>query len=179
MLHEMILSGFGGQGALLIGQILAVAGTVENLNAIWRPTYGPEKRGGTAYCDVILSDERIGSPIVDEPEIVVAMDESSFTRFEGEILPGGAMIYNSSLCAAPPARTDIKYIAVPAGEIAHELGSEKVANMVMLGTLLEAYPLVKETSVEAGLREKLGSGKEKLVPLNLTAVQKGRAYARV
>lgn len=177
MLHEIIMSGFGGQGALLIGQILAVAGTVENLNAIWRPTYGPEKRGGTAYCDVILSDETIGSPIVDEPEIVVAMDESSFTRFEHDILPGGAMIYNSSLCTSVPSRTDIKYTGVPAGEIAHELGSEKITNMAMLGTFLGVYPLVKDSSIEAGLREKLGSKKEKLVPLNLAAIQRGKEYA--
>lgn len=177
MLHEIVMSGFGGQGALLIGQVLAVAGTVEDLNATWMPTYGPEKRGGTAYCDVILSDEIIGSPVVDEPEIVVAMDESSFARFEHSVLPGGAMIYNSSLCTSAPARTDIKYIGVPAGEIAHELGSEKVTNMAMLGTLLGAYPLLKDSSVEAGLREKLGPKKEKLVLLNLAAIRRGKEYA--
>lgn len=178
MLHEIVMSGFGGQGALLIGQVLAIAGTVENLNATWMPTYGPEKRGGTAYCDVILSDESIGSPVVEEPEIVVAMDESSFARFEGSIVPGGAMIYNASLCTSVPARTDIRYIGVPAGEIAHELGSEKVVNMAIFGTFLGAYPIVKDASVETALREKLGPKKEKLVPLNLAAIQKGREYAK-
>lgn len=104
MLHEIVMSGLGGQGALLIGQILAVAGTVEDLNATWMPTYGPEKRGGTAFCDVILSDEPIGSPVVDEPEAVVAMDAASFERFESSIAPGGKMIYNASVCTAAPAR---------------------------------------------------------------------------
>ena len=132
MLREMIMSGFGGQGALLIGQVLAIAGTVENLNAIWRPTYGPEKRGGTAYCDVILSDEIIGSPIVDEPEIVIAMDEHSFRQFEPAIVPGGLMLYNSSLCTSAPGREDIRYLPVPAGELAHQMGADKAANMVLL-----------------------------------------------
>ena len=175
MLTEIVMSGFGGQGALLIGQVLAVAGTVEDLNATWMPTYGPEKRGGTAYCDVILSDEAIGSPVVDEPEIVVAMDESSFVRFQDVIVPGGVMIYNSSLCTSAPARQDIRYVPVPAGELAHELGNDKAANMVLLGALLAVRPMVAESSVEAGLREKLGPGKEKFIPMNLEAIARGRA----
>lgn len=113
--------------------MLAIAGTVENLNAIWRPTYGPEKRGGTAYCDVILSDEIIGSPIVDEPEIVIAMDEHSFRQFEPAIVPGGLMLYNSSLCTSAPGREDIRYLPVPAGGLAHQMGADKSANMVLLG----------------------------------------------
>lgn len=177
MLYEIVMSGLGGQGALLIGQILAIAGIEENLNATWMPTYGPEKRGGTAFCNVILSDETIGSPVVDEPEVVVAMDEASFIRFESNIVPGGKMIYNASMCAARPARTDIGYIAVPAGDIAHELGSDKVTNMVLLGTLLEAYPIVRDGSVEEGLREKLGAKKEKLLALNLEAISRGKACA--
>lgn len=179
MLHEIVMSGLGGQGALLIGQILAVAGTVEDLNATWMPIYGPEKRGGTAFCDVILSDEPIGSPVVDEPEAVVAMDAASFERFESSIVPGGKMIYNASVCTAAPARADIGYIAVPAGEITHALGSDKVTNMVLLGALLEAYPIVQETSVEAGLREKLGAKKEKLLAMNLEAIRRGGDCAKL
>lgn len=177
MLREMIMSGFGGQGALLIGQVLAIAGTVENLNAIWRPTYGPEKRGGTAYCDVILSDEIIGSPIVDEPEIVIAMDERSFRQFEPAIVPGGLMLYNSSLCTSAPGREDIRYLPVPAGELAHQMGADKAANMVLLGALLAAEPLVSDQAVEAGLREKLGGSKAKLIASNLKAIELGRTCA--
>ena len=176
MLHEFVLSGYGGQGALLIGQLLAVAGTREDLNAMWRPTYGPEKRGGTAYCDVILTDGAIGSPVVDEPEIVVAMDERSFVRFEHDIVPGGTLIYNASMCAARPSRSDIRYWPVPAGEIAHALGSDKVANMVLLGALLDVCPVVTDAAVEAGLKEKLGKAKQSLLALNMEAIQRGKAH---
>ncbi len=178
MLTEVVLSGFGGQGALLAGQILAMAGILEGNNATWLPTYGMEKRGGIALCDVILSDEKIGSPVVDEPPVVVAMDERSFLRYEDAIPKGGTMIYNSSLVQARCQRDDITYIAIPSNQIADELGSDKVNNMIMLGAYVAYSHVVSIDTVITALREKMGAGKEKLIPLNRKAMECGAAYIR-
>lgn len=175
MLQELVLSGIGGQGALLIGQVLAVASTFEDKNATWMPTYGPEKRGGSAYCDVIVSDQRIGSPIVDEPQTVVAMDPRSFAQFESLIVPQGTMIYNTSMCDGVPSRTDIRYVPVNAGDITHQLGTAAVTNMVLLGALLAVHPMVNDQSITLALQEKLGAKKAHLVDINLQAIAKGKA----
>lgn len=177
MLKEVIISGFGGQGSLLIGQVLAMAGVVEDKNATYRPTYGFEKRGGIAFCDVILSDEEIGSPVVEEPEAVIIMDERSFKRFEPLVKKGGVMFYNTSLVTSKPSRDDIKYYEVPCNEMAQEMGSDKVANMIMLGAYIGYSKAVAMDSVEAGLKKKLGHGKEKAIPLNRKALEAGAAIS--
>lgn len=179
MLYEIVMSGFGGQGALLIGQLLAMAGIREGRNATWMPTYGPEKRGGTAYCDVILSDETIGSPVVDEPEAVIAMDEKSFTMFEDRIVPGGVLLYNSSLVVSEPSRTDIRYAAVPAGAEAERLGSGKTANMVLLGAYLAISKAVGIEAAEEAMKEKFGDGKTGLIESNMKAVLRGMELANI
>jgi Pyruvate:ferredoxin oxidoreductase and related 2-oxoacid:ferredoxin oxidoreductases, gamma subunit len=177
MLKEVIFSGFGGQGALLIGQVLAMAGVIEDLNATYRPTYGFEKRGGVAFCDVILSDEEIGTPVIENPEVAVIMDEASFKRFEPLVQKGGAMFYNTSLISSKPSRDDIKYFEVPCNDMAKELGNDKVANMILLGAYVGYSKAVAMDSVEAGLKEKLGHGKEKAIPLNRKALEMGAAIA--
>ncbi|MCI2061996.1 MAG: 2-oxoacid:acceptor oxidoreductase family protein [Eubacteriaceae bacterium] len=177
MLKEVIFSGFGGQGALLIGQVLAMAGVIEDLNATYRPTYGFEKRGGVAFCDVILSDEEIGTPVIENPEVAVIMDEASFKRFEPLVKKGGAMFYNTSLISSKPTRDDIEYFEVPCNDMAKELGNDKVANMILLGAYVGYSKAVAMDSVEAGLKAKLGHGKEKTIPLNRKALEMGAAIA--
>ncbi|MGI6204926.1 MAG: 2-oxoacid:acceptor oxidoreductase family protein [Anaerovoracaceae bacterium] len=178
MLKEAVFSGFGGQGALLIGQVLCIAATKEDLNALYRPTYGFEKRGGIAFCDVIVSDEEIGSPVVEEPEAAILMDERSFRRFEPQVRPGGAVFYNTSLIKSKPTRDDIKYYEVPCNDMARELGNDKVANMILLGAYVGYTNAVPMDAIVEGLREKLGHGKEKAIPLNRKALAAGAEIAR-
>ena len=173
MLKEVLISGFGGQGSLMAGQILAMAGVMDDKNVTYRPVYGTEKRGGLAFCDVIISDEEIGSPALEETQCLVAMDDNSFTKFEGIVSAGGKLIYNSTLVTSQGTRDDISYIAVPCGEIAARLGSEKVTNMIILGAYLGAEGFLSMDKVEAALREEMGPAKEKLIPLNRQALEEG------
>ncbi len=173
MQKEYILSGFGGQGLMLAGMLLSEAGMLEGKNVSWIPSYGPEMRGGTANCAVVVSEEPIGSPIVDNPDVVVAMNLPSMDKFEPAIKKGGIMVYNSSLIKRPPARKDITYIAAPANEIAEALGNEKVANMAMLGAMFAGDKWVKAESLEKVLYKKMTGAKAKLIPLNIEAIKRG------
>lgn len=174
MILESIFAGFGGQGVLLIGQILAYAGMYENKNTTWFPAYGAEVRGGTANCSVVISDDPVGSPVISEPNILVAMNRPSLERFEGMIKPGGTLFYNSSLIDVKPKRTDIKVVAIPANDIAAELGNLRVANMVVLGAILKCTGVVNIDTVTKVLEDKVFTGKKKdLIPLNRTALEKG------
>jgi len=133
MKKEVILSGFGGQGVMSIGKNLVEAAVAEELEASWVPSYGPEMRGGTANCTVIISDERIGAPLVENPTEVVAMNRAALAKFEKRVAPGGTVFVNSSIIPDKVAREDVTAVYVPCDEIAAELGNAKVANMVMLG----------------------------------------------
>ena len=133
MNKEMIFAGFGGQGVMLMGQILAYAGMLEGQQVSWFPAYGPEMRGGTANCSIIIGDEPVGTPIVTEPSVVVAMNLPSLDKFEPMLHADGTLLINSSLIDRKPHRTDIKTYYVPCNDIAQELGNLKVANMVMVG----------------------------------------------
>src|SRR5512139_468458 len=124
---ELIISGFGGQGALFAGQLLAYAALDEGLQVTWIPSYGPEMRGGTAHCTVVISDGPIGSPLVRRPTSVIALNLPSFEKYEGLVKPGGLLVYNSSLISARPVRGDIRYAAVPANVIAEQLGNVRQA----------------------------------------------------
>lgn len=177
MTHEMILAGFGGQGVMLMGQMLAYAGMTEGKHVSWLPSYGPEMRGGTANCTVVVSDKPVGSPLITRPGIVVAMNLPSLDKFEDSIKPGGLLVYNSSLITRKPQRDDIEVLAVPANEIANELGSERIANMVVLGTLLGKKPMVEMHSILAALRHALPAHRHNLLPLNEQALDRGRALA--
>lgn len=173
MLHEMIFAGFGGQGVLSMGQLLTYAGMMEDRNVSWLPSYGPEMRGGTANCNVIVSDDEIGSPVVTQGSAVVVMNRPSLDKFESFVAPGGALFINSSLIDKKAERTDIKVFYVPASEIAGELGNIKVANIVMLGALVKLLKPVEPESVIESLKKVLGPSKEHLIPLNREAMAKG------
>ena len=152
MAHEVIISGFGGQGVMSLGQLLTYAGMLEGKNVSWLPSYGPEMRGGTAHCSVILTEELVGSPIVTEATAVIAMNLPSLEKFEKTILAEGLLIINSSLVDSKTTRDDIDVIYIPANEIADELGNNRVANMVMLGAYLEKTRVVSPDSIIESLR---------------------------
>lgn len=174
MILESIFAGFGGQGVMLMGQLLAYSGMYEDKNVTYFPSYGPEMRGGTANCSVIVSDEPVGSPVISEPGILVAMNRPSLERFEAALKPGGTLFYNSSLIDIKPKRTDIKAYAIPANEIAIDLGNARVANMVVMGALLKATGVVSVDTVMKVLTEKVLTGKKKeLVGINRAALEKG------
>ncbi len=173
---DIIIAGFGGQGVLVMGQMITYAGMIEDKAVSWFPSYGPEQRGGTCNCSVVVSDEEIGSPLVTVPSTAIVMNAPSFDRFAPKVGSGGLLLYNSSLINKKSERNDIRVIGVPANEIADELGNARVANMVLLGTFLEATNLVKTESIEAALKEVLSERHHHLIPLNMQALERGRAY---
>jgi len=175
MVEELVIAGFGGQGVMLMGQLLSYAGMHDGKNVSWIPSYGPEMRGGTANCSVVISDELIGSPIVSEPTTAIVMNLPSLSRFEPTVRPGGLLIYNSSLIDKAPERTDIRVIAVPANELAIELGSDKVANMVVLGAYLEATGAVSVEALKDCLSEVIPARRQDLIPMNVQALARGAA----
>ena len=148
MLHEIIMAGFGGQGVLSMGKILAEAALSEDKQVSWLPSYGPEMRGGTANCNVVISNEEIGNPIVSMATTAIVMNKPSLDKFEKAVMFGGTLIINSSLIDRKSSRDDIKVFYVPANTIAGELGNSKVANMVMLGAFLAVSSVVNRKSLE-------------------------------
>ena len=178
MTVDVIMAGFGGQGVMLMGQLLTYAGMVDGKEVSWMPSYGPEMRGGTANCTVILSDEKIGSPVVSNPGAVIAMNLPSLDKFEPLLRPGGLLFYNSSLIERKPARTDITAIGIPANEVATELGNTRVANMVILGAFIAATEVVSTKSVESALKKALPAHRQDLLPLNLQAIEKGKSFVK-
>jgi 2-oxoglutarate ferredoxin oxidoreductase subunit gamma len=177
MLHEVIMAGFGGQGMMLAGQLLAYAGMLEGKHVSWYPSYGPEMRGGTANCTVVVADEPVASPVVSRASAIVAMNRPSLEHFEGMLAPGGVLVYNSTLIEQGPKRADVRTIAVPANALAEELGDKRVANMVVLGALLAATGAVKAESVVASLKKTLPERRQNLIPLNEKALAQGAAAA--
>ena len=175
MEHSLLIAGFGGQGVVLIGQLLGYAASSSGKNATYYPSYGAEQRGGTANCTVVISDEEIGSPVVSKLDTVIVMNEPSLVRFEASVKPGGTIIINSSLVKRGASRTDIKTVQVPANEIAGQLGSDKVANMVMLGSFLAVSNALPVSSVMETMKGKLAE-KQELVILNEKAIQAGQKY---
>ncbi len=178
MTERNIFAGFGGQGVLLMGQLLAQAGMSENKHTSWIPSYGPEMRGGTANCSVMISDDEIDSPLVSKATAVIAMNRPSLDKFEASLEPGGKLFVNSSIIDRKAARDDVQVYYIPCNEIAGEIGNNKVANMVMLGAYIERSGCVDKESILAALSEKLGEGKAHLIPLNRLALEKGAQAAR-
>ncbi len=175
MHEEIIFSGFGGQGALFAGQLLAYAALDAGLQVTWIPSYGPEMRGGTAHCTVVVSDESIGSPLVRRPAAVVALNLPSFEKYEPLVKPGGMLVYNQSLIPAEPARTDIRYIAVPANVIAEELGNVRQSNVVLLGAYLAAAGFLPLAAVETALDQHLPQRQRRYLESNKEALRRGAA----
>lgn len=174
---QMIFAGFGGQGVLLMGQLIAYAGMILGKEVSWMPSYGPEMRGGSANCSVVVSDEPVGSPRVEDADVVVAMNRPSLEVFENSVVPGGLLIYNSSLVDVKPARKDIRVCAIPANDIAADLGSAKVTNMVMLGAVAKLTGAFSAEELVDALRHKFGPAKEHLMPKNREAIDRGMAVA--
>ncbi|MPM76846.1 Pyruvate synthase subunit PorC [bioreactor metagenome] len=177
MTHEMIMSGFGGQGIMLMGQLMTYAGMIEEKNVSWIPSYGPEMRGGTAYCSVIVSGEPIGAPMVSEPNVVVAMNLPSLDKFEPVMRSGGVLIINSSLIERDAKRADIKVCNIPANDIANELGNTKVTNMVVLGAIVAATSAVEIDSVLKAFA-KMFAKKPSLLEINEKALRLGADYIK-
>ena len=172
--RSLIAAGFGGQGLMVLGQLIAYTGMHEGRYVLWMPSYGPEMRGGTANCSVIVSDEQIGSPVASEADYVVVMNQPSLAKFEPMVKSGGMLFYNSDLVKLERERNDIKICAIPANTIANELGNDRVANIVMLGALVTAGDIVEEAAALEMLDEKLGKKKPEFIPMNRSAFQKGK-----
>ncbi len=175
MTAEIIIAGFGGQGIMLMGQLMTYAGMLENKQVSWIPSYGPEMRGGTANCSVIISDDPIGAPIVSEATAVVAMNLPSIEKFESALQPGGVLIVNSSLIEYTVSRNDISVYQIPANSVAAELGNSRVANMVILGALVAAIDIVQPDSVIKAFA-KVFTKKPELFSINEQAILYGARY---
>ena len=178
MKKEIIISGFGGQGGLAIGKNLAEAGMSQGLNVTWAPTYGPEMRGGTANCSVVLSDQPVGSPVFTYPTELIALNEPSLVKFLDKIQPGGSVFINSSVITTRVERSDIQVYYIPCNEIAQELGNTKVSNMVMLGAYVEVTKVLDPNNIRNMIEHMFTGAKAKFVPLNLQALQKGMDCVR-
>jgi len=174
---EIILAGFGGQGVLLIGKLLAYAGMKAGREVTWMPAYGPEMRGGTCNCTVVLSDRPIGSPISKAPHGLIVLNLPSLDKFEDAVRPGGIIVVNTSLINRLPRRTDVIVVAVPANEVAIECGSPKAANMVALGAYVGASGVVALDHVKAIIAESFAA-KPKLVEINHAALARGVALGQ-
>ena len=174
MLHEVIIAGFGGQGIMSMGQLLASAAMLEKKEVSWLPSYGPEMRGGTANCTVILSDNKIGSPIISSPNCTIVMNKPSLDKFKSLTAKNGLLIYNSSLIDAEIERTDLTIIAIPANDIANQIGNSKVANTVTLGAFIGATNAVHIDSVIKSLEKILPQNSEELLIQNKKALEKGK-----
>jgi 2-oxoglutarate ferredoxin oxidoreductase subunit gamma len=175
MTEKIIIAGFGGQGIMSLGQVLCYSGMKEGRSVSWLPSYGPEMRGGTANCHVIVSDDDVASPIVSMADAVIAMNLPSLDKFESRVKPGGRLFINSSLIHKKAVRDDIEVYYIPANEMAVELGNSRVAGMVILGAYLEKAHTVSTDSVMESLKKVLGKKKESLIPINRKAMQQGEA----
>lgn len=178
MIVKTIFSGFGGQGVLSMGYTLATAGMLAGKYVTYFPSYGVEVRGGTANCTVAVGDEEIASPVASEPEYVVAMNQPSYARFQSIVESGGLMLVNSSIVNVSTIRGDIEIISVPTSELAEQLGSIKVANMVMLGAFIKASDIIPFDFMVKHLTEILGEGKAKLIKLNRDALECGHNFVK-
>ncbi|MDD5932434.1 MAG: 2-oxoacid:acceptor oxidoreductase family protein [Oscillospiraceae bacterium] len=175
MKKEIIISGFGGQGVMSIGKNLVEAGMEEGFFVTWAPSYGPEMRGGTANCHVVLSTRPIGSPVFTYPTELIAMNAPSIEKFGPKVQSGGVVFINSSVVTETFSRQDVRTVYVPCEDIAYELGNLKVANMVMLGAYVGATGALKRETVERMIHQIFTGPKAKFIPLNLEALKRGMA----
>lgn len=178
MSEKIIIAGFGGQGVMAMGQLLTYAGMIEDKQVAWYPSYGPEMRGGTANCNVTISDEAVASPVVVEASTVLVLNGPSLDKFEGNVVPNGKLFINSSLITKKATRDDIDVYYVPANDIANELGNNRVANMVMLGAFIEAAKPVEMESVYEAFLKVFGENKARLLPINKEALERGAMAIR-
>lgn len=178
MQKEIIISGFGGQGVLFAGQVIAYAAMDLGQEVTWIPSYGPEMRGGTANCTVVIADEEIGSPLVKHPPYVIALNLPSFDKYEPIMQTGGCLIVNQSMVDRGPERNDIRIILVPANEIAEQIGDKKLTNMVTVGALMANIPEISLEALEAALKGHLPTRHQHLLPKNYQALRRGYEAAK-
>ncbi len=177
MQNEVKLAGFGGQGIMLMGKILAHAAMEQGFEVVWIPSYGPEMRGGTAYCTVVVSDRPIGSPIIKNPRHLIAMNRPSLEKFAPTVKPGGVIFINGSLIDIDSGRDDVDELVVPIIEIAKKLGNVRTANIVALAAFVARSGMVDFERLKESVKEEF-KRKEKLIPLNLEALEAGRKAAQ-
>jgi len=178
MEQSIVFAGFGGQGALFAGQLLTHAAADAGLHVTWIPSYGPEMRGGTANCTVVIGDEPIGSPLVRHPDAVVAMNLPSTDKYEPLVKPGGVLIVNGSLVKRPIRRDDIEVVVIPANDMAEKLGTQKMANVVMLGALLATRDILSLEAMDEAIRRYLPKRHGHLLDANIQALHAGAEYVR-
>ena len=173
MKNEIIIAGFGGQGVLSMGKILAYSGLMEDKEVTWMPAYGPEQRGGTANVTVIVSDDRIASPVLSKYDVAIVLNQPSLDKFQPKVKPGGIIIYDDNGIINPPTREDITVYKISAMTKAAEMKNSKVFNMIVLGALLKACPIVTTQGLEKALHKSLPERHHALIPLNMQAVEEG------
>ena len=172
--HEIIFAGFGGQGVLSMGQIIAYAAMIEDKEVSWMPSYGPEMRGGTANCIAIVSSSRISSPIISKFDTAITLNQPSLDKFEPHVKPNGLIMYEKSTIIRPPVRNDVEIVCIPAIEEAEKMKKKQVANMIMVGALLEKRPIVKLENIISALKKVLPERHHHLIPLNEKALLRGK-----
>ena len=173
---NILIAGFGGQGVLFAGKLLAYKGMLEGKNVSWLPSYVPEMRGGTANCSVILSDDAVGSPIVNEPDILIVMNLPSLDKYESAVVPGGKIFVDSTLIGRRVNRTDVETTYIPATAVAKEIGAPTLANMVMIGRVLKETGIVDYNDIEAGLKKVVSARHQDLLEINKNAIAAGYTY---
>ena len=174
--YEILIAGFGGQGLLFSGKVLAYAGLLEGRELSWLPSYGPEMRGGTANCNVILSDTPVGSPIVENPNVLMVMNAPSLDKYEETVVPGGVIFVDSSLITRKVARGDVTAVYLPATQMASDLGLSGLANMILLGALVKKTGCVKEETLPEALKKVIPARKANLFDANMKALETGKNY---
>lgn len=174
-MEEILIAGFGGQGVMSMGQLIAYAGMNEGKYVSWLPSYGPEQRGGTANCAVVVSDEKVGSPLVSHPTAAIVLNNPSYEKFEPNVRKGGLLIVNASLISKSSGRTDITVLNIKATDLANELGNVKVANMILLGAFLEETGILSDYSIIEALKKVLSPEKHSLLDINQRALILGRS----
>ncbi|GAP22331.1 2-oxoacid:acceptor oxidoreductase family protein [Leptolinea tardivitalis] len=179
MQTEILIAGFGGQGVLFGGQLMAYAGMEYGKQVTWIPSYGPEMRGGTANCTVIISDEEIGSPLVRHPRVLMAFNLPSLDKYESAVAEGGLLVVNSSMVERSVDRKNVRSILIPANEIAENLGDKRLTNMVMLGAMLANQPVLPLEAVEKALEHHIPERHKRLLPMNIKALRKGAEFKPV
>ncbi|MBE6589615.1 MAG: 2-oxoacid:ferredoxin oxidoreductase subunit gamma [Ruminococcaceae bacterium] len=170
---QMLFSGFGGQGILFAGKFIAYKGLIDEKQVSWLPSYGPEMRGGTASCSVIVSDEPVGSPIVSAPDVLIAMNLPSLDKFESSVVPGGMIIADSTLIERQVARDDVKVFYIPATKLASENGMPTLANMIIVGKLLKELGDFNEESINAALKKVISAKHADMMEINVKAMSIG------
>ena len=174
--HEIIYAGFGGQGLLFAGKVLAYGGLVESQEVSWLPSYGPEMRGGTANCNVILSETPVGSPIVQHPNVLIVMNTPSLDKYESMVAPGGKIFVDSTLISRKVQRNDVDVCYIPATQMATDMAANGLANMILLGAVLRETHCIKDETLPEALHHVIPERKADLFDLNMKAIQAGRDY---